>query len=97
MIDAAFHFEWLTGSSTKDEQQYVINGVTVDPKLVVNGNAEDSNNIFARVDTSDMDEVTALLGYTPDTPTALFKKFCKRDFCDEVRDFKIPEPEAVAS
>ena len=29
--------------------------------------------------------------------TALFKKFCKRDFCDEVRDFKIPEPEAVAS
>ena len=27
---------------------------------------------------------------------ALFKKFCKRDFCDEVRDFKIPEPEAVA-
>ena len=23
---------------------------------------------------------------------ALFKKFCKRDFCDEVRDFKIPEP-----
>ena len=24
--------------------------------------------------------------------TALFKKFCKRDFCDEVRDFKIPEP-----
>ena len=29
--------------------------------------------------------------------SALFKKFCKRDFCDEVRDFKIPEPEAVAS
>ena len=28
---------------------------------------------------------------------ALFKKFCKRDFCDEDRDFKIPEPEAVAS
>lgn len=69
LIDAAFHFEWLTGSSTKDEQQYVINGVTVDPKLVVNGNAEDSNNTYARLDTSDMDEVTALLGYTPDTPT----------------------------
>ena len=33
-----------------------------------------------------------------EAPTAaLFKKFCKRDFCDEVRDFKIPEPEAVAS
>lgn len=31
------------------------------------------------------------------TGLALFKKFCKRDFCDEVRDFKIPEPEAVAS
>ena len=31
------------------------------------------------------------------TAGALFKKFCKRDFCDEVRDFKIPEPEAVAS
>ena len=29
--------------------------------------------------------------------SALFKKFCKRDFCDEVRDIKIPEPEAVAS
>ena len=69
LIDAAFHFEWLTGSSTKDEQQYVINGVTVDPKFVVNGNAEDSNNAYARLDTSDMDEVTALLGYTPDTPT----------------------------
>ena len=69
LIDAAFHFEWLTDSSTKDEQQYVINGVTVDPKLVVNGNAEDSNNTYARLDTSNMDEVTALLGYTPDTPT----------------------------
>ena len=31
------------------------------------------------------------------TKRALFKKFCKRDFCDEVRDIKIPEPEAVAS
>ena len=55
LIDAAFHFEWLTGSSTKDEQQYVINGVTVDPKFVVNGNAEDSNNTYARLDTSDME------------------------------------------
>ncbi len=33
----------------------------------------------------------------PGLSAALFKKFCKRDFCDEVRDFKIPEPEAVAS
>lgn len=36
-------------------------------------------------------------GYCDTTTVALFKKFCKRDFCDEVRDFKIPEPEAVAS
>ena len=28
---------------------------------------------------------------------ALFKNFCKSDFCDEVRDFKIPELEAVSS
>ena len=28
---------------------------------------------------------------------ALFNIFCKRDFSDEVRDFKIPEPETVAS
>ena len=28
----------------------------------------------------------------PKPKWALFKKFCKRDFCDEVRDFKIPEP-----
>ena len=27
---------------------------------------------------------------------ALFKIFCKDDFCDEVRDSKIQEPEAVA-
>ena len=33
----------------------------------------------------------------PASEQALFEKFCKRDFCDEVRDFKIPEPEAVAS
>ena len=33
----------------------------------------------------------------PTPAGALFKKFCNRDFCDEVRDFKIPEPEAVAS
>ena len=37
--------------------------------------------------------LSACIGLTQ----ALFKKFCKRDFCDEVRDFKIPEPEAVAS
>ena len=36
-------------------------------------------------------------GRALDGSAALFKKFCKRDFCDEVRDFKIPEPEAVAS
>lgn len=35
--------------------------------------------------------------YLKNSLRALFKKFCKRDFCDEVRDFKIPEPEAVAS
>ena len=35
--------------------------------------------------------------WTERASLALFKKFCKRDFCDEVRDFKIPEPEAVAS
>ena len=69
LVDVAFHFEWLTGNSTKDEQQYVINGVIVDPKFVVNGNAEDNNNTYARLDTSDINEVTALLGYTPDTPT----------------------------
>ena len=41
---------------------------------------------------------TAMLGIRGiENGKALFKKFCKRDFCDEVRDFKIPEPEAVAS
>lgn len=35
--------------------------------------------------------------YASMTILALFKKFCKRDFCDEVRDFKISEPKAVAS
>ena len=43
---------------------------------------------------------SAFMRYYAELPRvlqALFKKFCKRDFCDEVRDFKIPEPEAVAS
>ena len=34
----------------------------------------------------------ALVRVEPEKLAALFKKFCKRDFCDEVRDFKIPEP-----
>jgi len=28
---------------------------------------------------------------------AVFRIFCKGDFCGEVRDFKIPEPEAESS
>lgn len=28
--------------------------------------------------------------------SALFKIFCKHDFCDEIRDSKIQEPEAAA-
>ena len=30
-------------------------------------------------------------------PSAVFRIFCKRDFCVEVSDFKISEPEAESS
>ena len=62
------------------------------------------NSVTYEVGKAKSEQASGMFGLTADQRSdscpfkgALFKKFCKRDFCDEVRDFKIPEPEAVAS
>lgn len=60
----------LSGVSTPDQQQYVVDGHTVDGLLVVGSDAE-SNLQPRAVSTADLDEAIEVLGYTPILPTWL--------------------------
>lgn len=60
----------LSGVSTPDQQQYVVDGHTVDGLLVVGSDAE-SNLQPRAVSTANLDEAIEVLGYTPILPTWL--------------------------
>ena len=67
--------------------------------IITEGTRADCREAIHLIEGIDAQNLLADRGYDTSeiVALALFKKFCKRDFCDEVRDFKIPEPEAVAS
>ena len=65
--------------------------------LITEGTRADCKDAVHLIEGITAENLVADRGYDTSSKRALFKKFCKRDFCDEVRDFKIPDQEAVAS
>lgn len=57
--------QWLLGQSTKDEQQYEISGVKVDPGILQKGNAAADRSELREIRTTEIEEVNLFLGYTP--------------------------------
>lgn len=70
VADGVLNHKWLTQYSTDDEQQYVIQGQAVDPRLV-DGSLATENQEIGELTTSDWDAVVAFLGYEPKVPTWL--------------------------
>ncbi len=60
-------FDWLSGTSTPDEQQYVIQGHTVDTALLQQSLAYDRTT--SRFLTVDWNELVEYLGFIPTVPT----------------------------
>lgn len=67
-IDTLVRREWLVGSSTDDEQQYVISGREIRTGLVEEGQADDSSAQSHNITTTDLDEAVEVLGFTPVMP-----------------------------
>lgn len=63
--------DWLSGNSTEDEQQYAIQGQSIDPGLVEEGVAAGDDNIADRLITTDWESVVAFLGTEPLRPDHL--------------------------
>lgn len=63
--------EWLSGNSTDDEQQYVIQGQSIDPGLVEEGVAAGDDNIASSLTTTEWGAVVAFLGTEPAIPCYL--------------------------
>lgn len=60
---------WFTGTSTEDEQQYVIQAHEIDPQLIASSIA--AHEGVAKFVTSDFNEVVEYLGFVPQTPKGL--------------------------
>lgn len=94
------HKEWLYGKPSEDEQQYIIQGNSVDPKLIANGTA-DTEDTREHITTTNLDHAIMVLGYTPQLPTwvpdgwKLMSYYVNRSdsmslfvvsFCSEIQD-----------
>lgn len=67
-VEIPFNREWLSGSSTQDEQQYIISEQTIDLGLVDEGKADDSMADPQSITTTNLDEAIAFLGFAPAMP-----------------------------
>ena len=66
--EVVLHREWLFGRPSDDEQQYIIQGKSIDPGLVVEGQAN-LEDAFERITTNNLEHAIMVLGYTPLAPT----------------------------
>jgi len=66
--DGILNREWLSGSSTDDEQQYAIQGKILDPGLVGEGAATDDDTTADSLTTTDWEDVVDFLGMEPILP-----------------------------
>lgn len=68
--DGILNREWLSGQTTDDGEQYMIQGQVIDPGLVEDGNAADDTTTSS-LTTTKWDEVIAFLETEPTVPTQL--------------------------
>ncbi len=66
-IEVIFPLEWLHGNPSNDQQQYIIQGESIDPQVIAQGKA-DENTSDDSITTTNLDEAINLLGYTPQYP-----------------------------
>lgn len=90
--DGILHREWLTGDSTPDQQQYVIEGHVVDPGLVTSGSANPSAEEQSLTTTS-IEEVEGFMGFAPPQPTWLPEGWALKEY----RCYKFPNMQWVSS
>lgn len=64
------HRAWLFGKPSKDGQRYIIQGMNIDPGIIVDGQA-DMDDAFERITTKNLDNIVIMLGYKPKLPTWL--------------------------
>lgn len=64
--DQVFHWQWFSGTSTEDEQQYVIQSHHVDVQMIQNSIAEHIEE--SELSTDSFEEVVAFLGFVPKVP-----------------------------
>ena len=62
--DQVFHWQWFSGTSTEDEQQYVIQGHKVTVPMITESIAEHEGEMLQ---TDKREEVIDFLGFTPPT------------------------------
>lgn len=78
-VEVLFGHEWLTGTSSPDEEQYQIEGHKAEVNTLPDGHA-DSEDTYGQLRTSNLDEVQAFLGYTPELPTWLPEGWALKDY-----------------
>lgn len=66
--DGLLHREWLTGQSTQDEQQYVVEGHEFDPGLVANSSAANDDGEQS-LTTDSLEAVNAFMGFSLPQPS----------------------------
>jgi len=79
VTDGVFHLQWFEGHSTEDEQQYVVSGHEIDPSLIEKGNAGETDDA-REINTTDLAEAIAVLGFTPPMPTWLPEGWAISDY-----------------
>lgn len=76
--DRLFHWQWFSGISTKDEQQYVIRGHEITIPMIAESIAGNQQNV--ELCTSNWDEVVAFLGFEPSIPLPQALASVKEDY-----------------
>lgn len=77
--DVLLHRKWLNGTSTHDEQQYVIDGNEINSNIVAEGMAVMYDGIQS-IYTSDINEVVNFLGYCPHLPSGGLAEWSMKEY-----------------
>lgn len=68
-ISLSLHWEWFSGNSTPDNQQYFVQGHEISTEMVAEALA--GHDAFAQYEGDNMDELETYLGFQPNIPQRL--------------------------
>lgn len=66
LAEGVFHWEWLRGTTTDDNQQFVITGHSIDVEMISRSIAEHQDNDY--LITENQQDAWEFLGFTPKVP-----------------------------